>query len=122
MIYMYLICILFRIRIIDIEWVNHLDVISRIEYNLVTLIMLYSVIYQNLIIIFYNIRLIFLFLLYKAYDGSLSNDRLLDVLCGVQIKELLSVSNVVYVRLYMKTAGVNHGFLITYSQGMYNVM
>ena len=84
--------------------------------------MLYSVIYQNLIIIFYNIRLIFLFLLYKAYDGSLSNDRLLDVLCGVTIAELLSISNVMYVRLYMKTSGVNRGFLITYSQGMYKVM
>ena len=58
-------------------------------------------------------------LFFKAYDGSLSNDRQLDVLCGVRTKNMLSVSNVMYIQFFMKTAGENMGFLITYSQGMY---
>ena len=32
---------------------------------------------------------------------------------------MLSVSNVMYIQFFMKTAGENMGFLITYSQGMY---
>ena len=84
--------------------------------------MLHPVFYQNLIIILYNISLVFVFLLYKAYDGALLSDRRLGVLCGVRMKIILSVSNVMYVRLYMITAGENNGFLITYSQGMCNVL
>ena len=34
---------------------------------------------------------------------------------------MLSISNVMYVQFFMKTAGENLGFLVTYSQGMYTV-
>ena len=33
---------------------------------------------------------------------------------------MLSISNVMYVQFFMKSAGENLGFLVTYSQGMYS--